>query len=279
MTHHPHAPVAHAHHHGDHLDDDTLGELLDLDPQALRASWERVHALVAAAVTTPPQRVADLGAGTGTGTVALARLFPSAEIVAVDSNPAMPARVAAKAAAAGVGDRVRAVVADLDAGWPDLGPVDVVWASMSLHHLGEPDRTLREVFAALRPGGLLVAVEFDEPVRVLAAGTHGELEDRAQRVLRGVHERDVPELGSHWAARFAAAGFEAVREETVTIDVAPPHSPEAVRYAQLWLGRMAAGADRLDPADAAGLRALAAHLDPADVHLHGVRTVTLARRP
>ena len=131
----------------------------------------------------------------------------------------------------------------------------------------------------MTPGGLLVAVEFDEPVRVLATGAHGDLEERAQGILRGVHERDVPELGSHWATRFAAAGFTDVREQPVTIDVAPPGSPEAVRYAQLWLERMAAGADRLDPADADALRALAAHLDPAEVHLHGVRTVILARRP
>jgi SAM-dependent methyltransferase len=266
-----------AHHHGsgDHLDDAVLGELLDLDRSALATSWEQVFALVADAAPAAVSTVVDLGAGTGTGTVGLAALFPDADVVAVDSNPALPSRLAAKAP----GHRVRALVADLDAGWPDLGAVDVVWASMSLHHLGDPDGTLREVYDAVSPGGLLVAVEFDEPVRVLAPGAHGGVEDRAMAVLRGVHERDVPEIGSHWASRFAAAGFDVVGEENVTIDVAPPVSADALRYAQLWLGRMAAGADRLDPDDAATLRALAADLDPATVHLHGVRTVTLARRP
>ena len=67
------------------------------------------------------------------------------------------------------------VVADLDHGWPgwgspDPGPVDLVWASMALHHLGDPDRTLRELLDAIVPGGSLAAVEFAAPVRVLAEG-------------------------------------------------------------------------------------------------------------
>ncbi|MHA3702613.1 class I SAM-dependent methyltransferase [Jatrophihabitans sp. YIM 134969] len=280
MTHHRHEHAAHehaAHEHGahEHDDDAGLGELLDLDAVALAASWAQVHALVAQAAPASVRTVVDLGAGTGTGTAALARLFPDATVVAVDSNPALPTRLAGKA----LGERVRAVVADLDHGWPDLGPVDVVWASMALHHLGEPDRSLREVFEAVVPGGLLVAVEFDEPVRVLGAGVAGDVEDRAMAVLRRVHEREVPEIGSHWADRFAAASFEVVGEEAVAVDVAPPVSPEAVRYAQLWLGRIAARAGDLDPVDRTTLQHLAADLDPALVHLRGVRTVTLARRP
>ena len=53
------------------------------------------------------------------------------------------ARVDTKAQAAGVGDRVRTLVADLDAGWPDLAPIDLTWASMSLHHLADPSARWR----------------------------------------------------------------------------------------------------------------------------------------
>lgn len=292
MTHHAHDHgQSHDHHHaegllphGDHADDTTLAELLDLDPHALADSWARIHAVVAAAVTGPPTTVVDLGAGTGTGSLALAGLFPSATVVAVDSNPAMPERVAVTAADLPAG-RVRAVVADLDDGWPDLGPVDVVWASMALHHLGDPDRTLREVFDATVPGGVIVAVEFDAPVRVLTPGALDGLVDRAHAAMAAVHRERVPEIGSAWAARFAAAGFTVDTDETVTIDVRAPLTDAAVRYAQLWLGRMAAGVDgRLDPADVATLARLGtldgitAAVGRGDVHLHGARTVTVGRR-
>ncbi|WP_369076633.1 class I SAM-dependent methyltransferase [Winogradskya humida] len=48
-----------------------------------------------AAATNPlPNRVADIGCGRGTTTVALARQYPSAAIVAVDQSPALLAVVA-----------------------------------------------------------------------------------------------------------------------------------------------------------------------------------------
>ena len=37
--------------------------------------------------------------------------------------------------------------------WPDLGPADLVWASASMHHMADPDRTLARVRDTLRPGG------------------------------------------------------------------------------------------------------------------------------
>ena len=290
VTHHPHGSHDHGPHdgllpHGDHGDDRVLAELLDLDPLALADSWARIHAVVAGAVAGPPATVVDLGTGTGTGALALARLFPSATVVAVDSNPAMPERVAATTASLPPG-QVRTQVVDLDHGWPDLGPLDLVWASMALHHLGDPDRTLRELLGAIRPGGALVAVEFEAPVRVLAAGALGGLEERAHEAMGAVHRERVPEIGGDWAGRFAAAGFEVRTDEPVTIDVRPPLPDAAVRYAQLWLGRMAAGVEgRVDHADVAALTDLgtdagiAAAVARGDVHLHGARTVTVAHRP
>ena len=72
-----------------------------------------------------------------------------------------------KARVLGVADRVRAIQADLDAAWPAIDTVDLVWASSSLHHMADPDRVLTEVFAAIRPGGLLVVAELDSFPRFL----------------------------------------------------------------------------------------------------------------
>ncbi|WP_203837560.1 class I SAM-dependent methyltransferase [Winogradskya humida] len=50
--------------------------------------------ILAAATNPLPNRVADIGCGRGTTTVALARQYPSAAIVAVDQSPALLAVVA-----------------------------------------------------------------------------------------------------------------------------------------------------------------------------------------
>jgi hypothetical protein len=62
-------------------------------------------------------------------------------------------RLREKAEATGVAGRVRIVQADLDADWPDLGTPDLVWASASMHHMADPDRTLRKVTTSSRPAG------------------------------------------------------------------------------------------------------------------------------
>src|SRR4051812_39980463 len=118
-----------AHTHGGPAFESQGTDLLDLDGQVLRDYWDAALDLVTAAfsdapaaVTDAPARVVDLGAGTGTGALGLARRLPGAEVVAVDVSESSLARVAAKAQAAGVGDRVRTLEVDLDVGWPALAP-------------------------------------------------------------------------------------------------------------------------------------------------------------
>ncbi|WP_233518630.1 class I SAM-dependent methyltransferase, partial [Streptomyces corynorhini] len=99
---------------------------------------------------------------------ALLARFPGAEVTAVDASAGHLERLREKAAALGVADRVRTVSADRDADWPELRrsepgrsePVrpELVWASASLHHMADPDRTLRRVHDLLAPGGLFAVV-------------------------------------------------------------------------------------------------------------------------
>ncbi len=113
MSHTPH------HHHAGGDDEAVLAELLDLDAEVLQAYLsavvERVHEL---AGTGPVRRILDLGSGTGTGTFALARRFPGAEVIAVDQSAGMLARLRSKAADSGLADRVQTMEADLDGAWP-----------------------------------------------------------------------------------------------------------------------------------------------------------------
>ena len=305
MTHSHHDASAHqvhgqatddnSHRHDDAGFPDGGDDLLDLDGEVLAAYWDAALDRVVAAVTEAagigtrsPARVVDLGAGTGTGALGLARRLPQAEVVAVDVAERSLARVAAKAQAAGVADRVRTLVADLDDGWPDLGPVDLTWASMSLHHLADPVRSLAELRRLTSPGGLLAVSEFDEPVRFLpddlGTGRPG-FEGRALEALESVHAEAVPHIGSAWADLLADAGWTVVDQHDVVIDERSSEHPLAGRYAKGWFDRLAHGLEgRLDPDDERTLATLLDDDSPhgllrrADLHLHGIRTLTIARR-
>lgn len=283
--------MSHPHAHGPAgADDAALTELLDLDGRALHAYWHEAfgrveQALTAARITRP--RILDLGAGSGIATIALAERFAGSDVLAVDVSDGMVEHIRGKAADRGLA-RVRVVRADLDGAWPDTGIVDLTWASMSLHHLGDPPRVLRDVFGATRPGGFVAVAEFDEPLRFLpddvGIGTPG-LERRCLDLLAEVHAHDVPEIGADWPSRLTATGFELVEERAIAIDLRPPHGAPAVEYARRWMQRLADGVgDGLSADDQATLAALLGdgpasigHRD--DLHVRGVRTLTIARRP
>jgi methylase of polypeptide subunit release factors len=127
MTHHH----AHAHVHGGpaHDGDARLADLLDLDAEIHGPYLDEVTEWVERYAPATPGRVVDVGAGTGTGTLALARRFPGAEVVAIDTSASMLERLAAAATAHGLTGRLRAVQADLDVAWPEVGGIDVAWAS------------------------------------------------------------------------------------------------------------------------------------------------------
>ncbi len=281
-----HTHNAHYHEHSA-VSDSAMTGLLELDGEVLREYWSAALDWVAGAADGAG-RVLDLGAGTGTGALGLAERFPRAEVTAVDVEPGSLARLRGKAAIHGLADRVRAVEADLDAGWPDFGPLDLTWASMSLHHLADPGRVLGDVRAATRAGGLIAVAEFAEPLRFLQTdlgfGRPG-FEDRVLAALGRAHAEELPTLGSDWTPRLAAAGWDVIDERQFPIDLDPPTHPRAAEYARAWFTRLSAGfADQLDPDDQATLTALLAGHgpgvvpDPAQLHIRGIRTVTLARR-
>lgn len=277
------------HHHGNDSDEALLAELLDLDGEVNHAYLADVvatiHDLVAA---HPPRRILDLGAGTGVGTFALLERFPGADALAVDMSPDMLHRITHKARDRGVADRVRTVQADLDAAWPPVGTVDLVWAAASMHHLEHPDRVLADIHAALAPGGALAVVELDAFPRFLphdvGVGRPG-LEDRCHAAMDERRASHVPHLDADWPALLTAAGFTVATQRTFAIDLRPPLPEAAPRYAQTSLTRTrSALADHLAPDDLAALDTL---LDPAspqavltrpDLTVRATRTLYLATR-
>jgi SAM-dependent methyltransferase len=279
----------HRHHRvGEPDSADALAEMLDLAAEVFHAYLSDAVAWVRDQAGNLPRRILDLGSGTGAATIALARTFPRAEVLAVDSSGALLERVRTRARDLGMAARVATLQADLDGPWPAIDPADVVWASMSLHHLADPDRVLADVFAGTRPGGLLAIAEMDGWPRFLpddiGPGRPG-LEARCHAALAEALARQLPHLGADWGPRLSRAGFAPVTKRTFAIDLDPPLPAATGRYAQAFLRRIRAHLDAIAPDDQATLDALIDSEGPdsllhrQDLVVRGTRTIWAGGRP
>jgi len=278
---------AHAHHdrpgHGPAPEDaDGLAELLDLD--AALGAPVLAAALDAAsdALGAAPGRVVDLGAGTGTGTLALAARFPDARIDSLDASPAMLDRLRAAAATRGVADRVQAHLVDLDGDWPAVlsGAADLAWAALSLHHVTDPARVLRQAWGALRPGGVLVVTEFTGSTSYEPADLGTGRDGLGERLVGALAARGYP-VTAEWTAALTAAGFAPVERHEVAF-AASASTTDGARYLALQLtmnrGRLT---DDLTADDLAALDAAIASLDAgtSGITLTSGRALWIAVRP
>src|SRR4051812_15056583 len=102
-----------------------------------------------------PERVLDLGAGTGLLAARVAEAYPDAQIVLVDGAPAMLEQARVR-----LGERTEHRVADLADPLPE-GPFDAVVSALAIHHLDDAAKQdlFRRVKEALPPGGVFVNAE------------------------------------------------------------------------------------------------------------------------
>lgn len=249
---------------------------------------------IAAAVGAPDDisRVLDLGSGAGAASVALAQRFPLAAVTAVDGSGPLLNLASARAARAGVADRVATLVADLEQPLDAVAmaaSVDVIWASMVLHHTAAPPQALSGIRRLLRPGGVLAVLEFGRSNDTLPMRFGGGFEGFAQRyaeVARAVVEEHLPqgamEIG--WPAVLGEAGFELVEERELEMRLPAPLDESArhlVLHQLQGLAQRAAG--RLAKPDLEILDALIDPDDPRcalfrdDMSLAVSRTLLLAR--
>lgn len=109
------------------------------------------------------ERVLDVGGGTGQGV----RALDVRERVVVDAAPGMARRARDHGVDAVQGDAARLPVKDAS--------VDAVLILDALHHMADPEGVVAETARVLRPGGVLVLLEFDPTTvlgRLLAASEH-----------------------------------------------------------------------------------------------------------
>ena len=219
--------MTHDHHHHSHQQPDgNHHRVLDLDAEVFGDSLTAVLDLAQA----PDARtIVDLGAGTGTGSRLLRERYPDATVTCVDNDPQMLQRLRQQGFAV--------VEADLDQGFPasiasSQTPVDLVWASSSLHHVTHPTPLLAGARRALAPAGVLVVVELTTLPRFLVGTDEALLEQRCHAAAAAAGWNHHPD----WTPIIEAAGFTVTRSEVTTT---APVTPAAQEYAQQWFARFA----------------------------------------
>lgn len=140
---------------------------------------------------------ADVGAGAGDVSVALAEVLgDGGRVYAVDSDPRGRDEVAAAAAERGVAQVVAITQTVEELRLPE--PLDLAFCRFLLLHVLEPERALRQMAAALRDGGYLVA---QEPI------TSAGRVDGAALSMPGARH---PDVGAVLPALVRAVGLELV---------------------------------------------------------------------
>jgi SAM-dependent methyltransferase len=241
----------HREHHHDHIHLDEAGwrvwaAHLELEGEVLlpfvtdTAAWVTE---VRGPDAPPVRRVIDIGSGPGVGTCELARQFPYAEVIAVDSSPTMLDRTKRRAAGQDLEARISTHIAELPGGLEGFGRADVIWASMALHHIGDEVTSLRILRDLLDPYGLIAIAERAEPMRVLPDGLdlgRPGLFDRLDRaeakwfagmregLTDGVPSTDLPSM-------LAAGGLEVVgtRPSRIHLDAPLPVDARQVAFGHL----------------------------------------------
>ena len=200
--------------------------------------WRRLATLTCLA--GKPQRVLDLGSGTGDLSINIARIAEKdIEIIGVDYSPPMLTRARQKAARAGVGEKVDFVHGEathlpFSDGYFDAVGISFAFRNLTYKNpLSQPH--LAEVRRVLKPGGRYVIVESSQPenrlirmlfhlylrafvqlVGILLSGNRAAYRYLAESAARYYSPREVREL-------LLAAGFQSVHYRPLLFGAAGIH--------------------------------------------------------
>ncbi|MGW7383014.1 class I SAM-dependent methyltransferase [Streptomyces sp. NPDC054794] len=267
-----------AHHHHDHTDIDWAQMAAHLETQAelFAPVYERAMAWLAKEVTEPGL-IVDAGSGPGVVSCLFAEAFPGARVVAVDSTEPLLDRARARAARQGVADRFGVLAGELPIVLDELDyPADLLWASRSLHHLGDQRAALAAFAARLAPGGTLALLEGGLPSRFLPRdlgigrpGLQARL-DVLQEEWFAQMRADLPGAVAEtedWPALLTSVGLKHTRTRSFLLDLPAPASERARAYVAAQFSRFRDDlGDALDADDRATLDRLLDPTDPAGVH-------------
>lgn len=189
---------------------------------------------VAATLVRPGDRVAvDVGCGGGGMAMVLAAaLGPDARVIGVDGAPDVLAR--ARELTGNL--NVEFVLADLHHG---MAPVreqvpdgaDLIWASASVHHLGDQQAAVDALAALLREGGRLALAEgglsprhLPHDVGVGEPGLESRLQAAQERWFVGMRANlpGAVRMSYGWTEALSRAGLRSVSTRTWLLEQPPP---------------------------------------------------------
>jgi malonyl-CoA O-methyltransferase len=168
-------------------------------------------------VKLQPERVLDIGTGTGYGLAHLHTRYPAAELCALDIAPAMlqaararmpqptwTARALSRLASVSP-QAAQLVCADMERLPFTANSMDLVWSSLALQWAHDLDATLNGIHRVLAPGGLLMFATFG-PDTLKELRTAFSSVDDAPHVNRFIDLHDIGDMLIH--AGFASPVME-----------------------------------------------------------------------
>jgi malonyl-CoA O-methyltransferase len=167
-----------------------------LDPRAVGRAFERAAATYddaadlqretadellerLAAVKIDPERVIDLGCGTGHALPGLQKLYRGAEVIGIDFSHAMAARARSRPrGAARLRRRPLSICADMESLPLEDASVDVVFSSLAFQWARDPVALFGEVRRVLRPDGAFMFASFGPDTLIELRAAWAEIDDR-----------------------------------------------------------------------------------------------------
>jgi SAM-dependent methyltransferase len=272
----PGRDAGHGHAHGDDIDWAAMAATLEAEAEVFAPAYARALAWLGKEVTEPGL-VVDAGSGPGVISCLMAETFPGARVVAADGSEPLLERARDRAARQGVADRFDTLAGELPDSLVELDyPADLLWASRSLHHLGDQRAALAAFGARLAPGGTLAILEGGLPSRYLPRdigfgrpGLQARL-DAAQEERFARMRAELPGAVAEtedWPALLTAAGLKHTGTRSFLCDIPAPVPDRARAFVVTALTRFRdVLTDTLDADDITTLDRLLDPTDPGSVH-------------
>jgi ubiquinone/menaquinone biosynthesis C-methylase UbiE len=196
-------------------------------PAGIQASKRIMQERIA---LTPGAAVLDVGCGPGTDLLAMADLVgPAGHLVGLDASEVMIAEARRRAKELGVPGTFE--VGDVEAlSFPD-GSFDVCRAARLLEHLPDAGRALAEMARVTRPGGRVVAFDFDWDTLII---DHPDKE-----TTRSIVRSYTDSIQNGWIGRQLPRLFKEQHLEALSVD--PVQVFVHYALAELFLGSHLAG--------------------------------------
>lgn len=175
-----------------------------------REREERTDVLVQLLGVKDGSAVADIGCGSGYFCRRIAERAPGATVLGVDIEPEM-LEILMQAAKDEGFDSIKPVLGRIDDCALEESSVDVVLMVDAYHEFSEPWAMLQSIRRALRPGGMLVLVEYREEDPMVFIKPHHKMSEAQAR-------RELEAAGFWWAGTSAALPQQHVMFFTPTLE-------------------------------------------------------------